>query len=200
MRWAAAASAGLVLVLLGAVPASACSCVQLTTSERMTRAGLVAEVVVEARTAAASGSSAAEVVYTMRALRVFKGPAAASYRVSSAASGASCGLEGIGVGDTVVLFAQAPIDPGFSPGSTEWTANLCGGTAPATPTLVDEVADVLGAGVAVPTQGTTGSTGDPTVAGPGPGGWGAGATGLAILAAVLAGGAALWYLGRRPRG
>ncbi|HOU94934.1 MAG TPA: hypothetical protein PLU22_27980, partial [Polyangiaceae bacterium] len=59
-----------------------------------------------------------------------------------------------------------------------------------------------------PSQGTTGSTGDPTGPGPGPGpgapagggGWGAGATGLAILAAVLAGGAALWYLGRRPRG
>ena len=83
-------------------------------------------------------SSAAPATYTVAVARVLKGEAAATTFVQSAASGASCGLEGIEPGRDYVLFAQ-------DRGGDLW-AGLCGGTAPATGELMAAVERATGAG------------------------------------------------------
>ena len=69
---------------------------------------------------------------------VFRGRAATTTWVRSAASGASCGLEGLEPGREYVVFAQAR-------GDALW-AGLCDGTAEATGDLVAGVEQVSGTG------------------------------------------------------
>lgn len=130
--------AALVLAILFAAPAWACSCIALTPAEHAERGDLVARVAVSGiDTSAVKGFSGDPVRYTLTAHTVWKGPKQAEYLVTSAVSSATCGLE-LSMGDDVVLFARADGDG--------WTATTCDGTAPATPTLVADVEQALGAG------------------------------------------------------
>lgn len=120
--------------------ACACSCAWRTTTEFVAGADVVARVVVERVEVMNSGPVMASndpVRYHLRPRQVWKGPPEAQgpFVVESAANGASCGIEGVQVGDDLVLFAKT--------GAT-WQANLCGGTAPTSPTVTSELTAALG--------------------------------------------------------
>ncbi|RMB62243.1 hypothetical protein [Tessaracoccus antarcticus] len=134
--------AGMLSLLMWTSVAAACSCAELSTAEHAADADVVARVIVERvnipETGATDGQLAA---YTMRPTHVWQGDVISQFKVTSDPNGAACGLEGITQGQDLVVFANK-VDDG-------WTANLCGGTAPATKALVAELLEVVGPGVAV---------------------------------------------------
>ena len=75
-------------------------------------------------------SSGEKVDYTFAVDAVHQGEVRATAVVTSAVSGASCGLEGLKVDRAYVVFATG--DP------ARFEANLCGGTAPAGAGLLDD--------------------------------------------------------------
>jgi hypothetical protein len=98
------------LVVVAAVPAHACSCVQLDDATALSGADVVFTGRLVDRMESSPGlfgarSSADPAILTFAVDRVFKGHAAAEQRVSTASSGASCGWELTGEGPFVV-FAQ----------------------------------------------------------------------------------------------
>lgn len=167
-------SLGLALAWLVLVPswAYACSCAQSGVADHVERADVVVRGVVEDRQEARGGrvrSSADPVTYTVSVAETLKGETDASLDVMSVASGASCGLENIRLGEEYLVFASRDAHLGWG-GTDEralW-ANLCGGTAPATPELVAAVtAATAGAGPGpsdrpsdVPTAAPAGQAGD----------------------------------------
>ena len=202
--------AALALLVTSALPASACSCAMGTVKDHVGRADLIARATVTAIDRAAVGSSSGDpVVYVLSTFKVWKGPTDAVLHVQAAASGESCGLEGIAVGDELIVFAtvsSAEMGKVVAP----WSANLCGGTAAATPALADEVAVALG--VAGSTVGPTPSAapvvpstpvGTPTPVAttdppaPAASGFGAYAVPIAVGGALIASGLAAWLIGRR---
>lgn len=221
LRLIAATLAALGLLVGSSLPAAACSCALLPPRERIANADLVARGVVTAVDTSRVGQGSADpVVYTIRASVVWKGTVASTYQVSSAAQGPSCRLEGVRVGDDIVLFARAAPAQSVQEPPAPWQTNLCSGTGPAA-YVVGEIAAVAGPGKSVspepvphatplPVTGrpTLITTPDASGATPTPDTQGAGAsvtsfpmgaTSLAVIAAVAAGAAALVLVGLRAR-
>lgn len=134
--------AGVLAVVFGASAAAACSCVERSTAEHAAEADLVARVVVEAVNIPVPGTTDGQLAaYTVRPTYVWKGDVVSQFKVTSEPSGASCGLEGIVEGQDLVVFADEA--------NGGWSADLCGGTAPASERLVAELLADVGPGVAV---------------------------------------------------
>jgi hypothetical protein len=132
----AALVGALAIVVAAPGPASACSCVQGSPKEY---AGWADVVLVGTLRHVDEGRT--EHTYTFAVDRVLAGEAAPVVAVRSAASGASCGLEGLVEGGRYVVFAERS-------GAADLAANLCGGTAPADAGYLAEVEGVTGPGTA----------------------------------------------------
>ncbi len=172
-------AAGLV-VTVGSGPALACSCASGEMSEHV---GWADDIVVgmlvdlhEPRSLLVGSDD--PVTYVVEVHSVLKGDAGHRVVFESARSGASCGLEGMVVDRRYLFFLHHE-------GDTR-DASLCGGTAPASATLLAEVEAVTGP--ASPPRGEDDPLPDNDLTG-----WlmGAGATGIALVAGV-----ALWLLRR----
>lgn len=171
---------GVLALLLGSGVAVGCSCAAQTTAEHVAEADVVARVVVERVSIPETDANEDQMAtYSMLPTYVWKGDVVSLFTVSSERDGASCGLEGISVGDDVVVFATRNNDG--------LTANLCGGTAQASDVLVAELLDVAGPGEAVD-----------AVPGDEPGAWIA-PTVAALVGVGLVGGVLVvfWILPRR---
>ena len=178
-------------LLLSPAPSFACSCAQMATDGQVKTADVVVRGVMEQMSPADPGPSG-NVTYTVDVADVFKGVAPRDLEVRSAASGASCGLENVDLGRDYVVFTYR------DEASGKLWANLCGGTAPATPALVDAVERVTGAPVA-PSGGPEGDQDRDATAAAGPGGpptwvWPVGGV---LVAGAAAGGVLLHVLTRR---
>ena len=118
------------VVVLPAAPAAACDCVGDTTAGFFARADLVFTGTLVSREVSHPNapvlSSADPALHVFAVDAVFKGSAAQRRGVVSADSGATCGLELSGKGPFVV-FANRDGD--------QYTASLCGGSAPLTAAL-----------------------------------------------------------------
>lgn len=137
--------AALSIVVVGAGPSFACSCVSGDAAEYAGRAtvvvsGTVTDVVPPPK--AAMMSSLDPATYVVAVDQVFKGEAPATLEVLSPNSGASCGLEGIEPGRRYVVFASHQSMEGHD--ADHLWANLCGGTGPATPKLLAAVEGATG--------------------------------------------------------
>lgn len=140
------------LVVLTSVPAVACSCAVADTDQYVEWAdtvftGTLTDVEQTAPGGDAVRSSADPTRYTFDVDETFTGDAGDGV-VESARSGASCGLEGMRLDQAYVVFAGEN-----KAGVLE--ANLCGGTAPATPRLLDQVAAALAPPTEAPTPTAT---------------------------------------------
>jgi hypothetical protein len=117
---------------IGISPAHACSCVGRDDAQSFEAADVVFRGTLPAGTVTGRGDSD-PVVLTFAADRVYKGTAYTAQKVSTSASGASCGLEISGAGPFLV-FASDPRDedgtaPEVAPGTVPVPeASLCGGT------------------------------------------------------------------------
>lgn len=134
------------LVVLGASPAQACSCVGGTTAEFTERADAVFTGRLVSRTEPNDliTSSADPALHVFAVDAVAKGAVSERQEVLSPVSGASCGLELTGEG-TVVVFATRTADSYLSDSGPEleddqYYAYLCDGSAPLTPQLEAELA------------------------------------------------------------
>ena len=122
-------------VMLGELPAHACSCVNQNTQDQVKKASDVFVGTVTSRTRTGSA-----VTYDVSVEQVYKGEVTSPATVTSAASSASCGLDSLLADKRYVFLGTAQGD------SVE--INLCGGTAPATERKVGQVTRILGAGTA----------------------------------------------------
>lgn len=157
-------------LLVAPSAASACSCAMLSLTDKASMAGLIAEVrVTEIRAVGTNGSALPTTIYSVMATRVWKGPVESTYEIASASNGASCGLEGVTVGQRLLLFAQRTdtMLPSLS-GSTPWAASLCGGTGPLTEQAAADVTKLLGSPRVAVAVVTAGSVGTPTSERPSP--------------------------------
>lgn len=170
-RLFAATALALVALVLVPAPSYACSCAQSTLQEHVDRAEVVVRGTVDSREGPENArvrSSMDEVTYAVTVAEVYRGDPPVPLEVHSVESGASCGLENIRLGDEYVVFA----DEGTGPGNEgELWANLCGGTASATPELVAAVEAATGPGAGppasdVPTDIPAGAVGPATPATP----------------------------------
>jgi hypothetical protein len=132
--------AALSLVVVTAGPSFACSCVMNGTAQHVEGAevvvtGTVTEITPPPQRRVMSSMDPA--TYTVEVEDVHKGDAGETIAVLSPNSGASCGLEGIEEGRRYIVFASHRSMEGGD--EDHLWANLCGGTAPATPDLVAEV-------------------------------------------------------------
>ena len=112
-----------VVVVGSATPASACSCLAIDrTLERgeLIGAAFVGSVV-EAPDVS-GGNSARLVTWTFRVEDVYRGELPPTVEVKAAASGVSCGFEGIGVGSRVGVILRREGD--------DWHSGLCSSGAP----------------------------------------------------------------------
>ena len=141
----AAVVAALSLVVLGATPSFACSCVTADTATHVKWADVVASGTV---TDVVSLSSRPATGYVLDVDEVFKGESGSTLEVLSESSGASCGLENVKPGRRYVFFAGHQTIEGKD--SELLWANLCGGTGPATPKLVAAVESATGSGEVPP--------------------------------------------------
>jgi len=121
------AAAGLVVFAQG--PAAACSCAMAGTAEHVENSdvvflGTLTEIEQTNPGADAVISSGDPVLYGFEVEQALKGDAGDGV-VTSARFGATCGLEGMRLGESYVVFAGAGEDG-------ELGANLCGGTSVAT--------------------------------------------------------------------
>lgn len=120
--------------VLGANPAFACSCAAATDKEHFRNAdvvfkGKLAKVTPPPARKDGLHSSADPATYEFQATRVYKGEVVNPLRLTSAVSGASCGLELSGQGPFLVFANER--DPKYdrpNKGEPRLTANLCGGT------------------------------------------------------------------------
>lgn len=138
--------AALSLVVVGAGPSFACSCVSGDAAEYAGRAtvvvsGTVVDVVPPPSTTEMSSLDPA--TYVVDVDQVFKGQAGPRVEVLSPNSGASCGLENIVPGRRYVVFASHQSMEGAD--ADHLWANLCGGTGPASPEMLAAVQEVTGA-------------------------------------------------------
>jgi hypothetical protein len=128
------------IVLLQPTAAFACSCVgegprKLAERADVVLLGTLSKIV-------QPQDDAEDTTYTVDVARLYKGPdVARTIQVTSASSGAACGLEGMTVDEDYVFFLQQA--------NGGYRAGLCGGTGPAAGTLVDRVEKVLGPGSGV---------------------------------------------------
>lgn len=151
----------LVVLAAPAPPAAACSCAGGDASEFAEWAdtvfvGTLSEV--STPLMAPVVSSTDTVTYEFHVSRVYEGEARERTYVRSVRFGASCGLEGLVLQHSYVVFAAHRTIDGVS--SDALWAHLCGGTAPADNALVADVEAVLGPGAAPP-PGVSGGPGLP---------------------------------------
>jgi hypothetical protein len=172
------------MTLLGAAPAFACSCAAQRPAQQagdadVVFAGTLTDI--DEPRQLPILSSGDEARYTFDVDAVYAGDVASVAVVSSAWSGASCGLEGMTVGERYVVIAYRD---GQGLGAT-----LCGGTGPASPRLEGQVSNALGP-AALPDPGGTppGPAGMPF---PSP------AAAWAWVGGLLAIGVPLWWLWSR---
>jgi len=175
------------LALLVGAPAFACSCAgqspaQHAESADVVFAGTLTDID-EPRQFPVVGS-AADSRYTFDVDAVYAGDPAPVARVSSAWSGASCGLEGMEVGERYVVFAHVD--------GKQLDASLCGGTGPASPRLEGQVSNALGPAALPDPAGTHGGAPPPF---PSPATAWACVGGLFAVAVPLG-----WLWARRPTG
>lgn len=141
----AAVVSGCGLVLLGpAPPASACSCVAGNPATYVEWAevifvGTLTGPPSELGQGPPLLDSTDPVAYTFDVEKTLEGEASDPATVQSARSSASCGLEGMQVGTSYVMFADATRGP-----DDALSATLCGGSQPATPRLVQRVEALTG--------------------------------------------------------
>lgn len=176
----AGALGALACVVLTAPPSFACSCAGASTAGYVDQADAVVTGTIAGKELPPRRpvmSSGDPVTYTVEVERTFKGDVPDPAEVLSAVSGASCGLEGVGVGERYVLFATA------GRGGELW-AGLCGGTAPWSAELEAEVVAAAGPGTAVPPTASTAGTETPAAEG-----------GFLAVPVALAAGAGLVLLG-----
>jgi hypothetical protein len=141
----AALFAALSIVVVGAGPSFACSCVSGDAAEHAGRATVVVSGTVtdvDPPPKGAMMSSTDPATYTVDVDQVFKGEAGSTLEVLSPVSGASCGLEGVEPGRRYVVFASHESMEGAD--ADHLWANLCGGTGPATPKLLAAVEEATG--------------------------------------------------------
>lgn len=156
------------LVLLGAGPAQACTCVQMNAAASAERADQVFVGTVEGR--ATGDGMPQEVRYTVAVDAVYKGDAAGRVEVTTPGNPGSCGLPTLPTGEPVIWFASERNLAGGRPdeegtdGEARLFVNSCDGTAAATPALESAVADALGAPGA-PTEAVPDETAGPSGAG-----------------------------------
>lgn len=124
------------LVWFGAAPAAACSCVTRSVPELIDAADAVVLGRLKSRDPDGDGQ---QVVYTFMGAERFKGDLSPGFEVHTASSSASCGLEGLVVGRSYVVFMDERNDV--------FVANLCGGTRRASDRFVDRVEAVTGGGL-----------------------------------------------------
>jgi hypothetical protein len=154
----AAVVAALSIVVVGAGPSFACSCVSGDVADFAGRAtdvvsGTVTDVVPPPSQKRMSSLDPA--TYVVKVDRVFKGEAGPTIEVLSPNSGASCGLEHVEPGRRYVVFASHQSMQGKD--SDHLWANLCGGTGPATPELVAAVEEATGDGTVPASDEPTGT-------------------------------------------
>jgi hypothetical protein len=171
------------LTLLGGAPAFACSCVAQKPAQQAEEAdvvfaGTLTDIDEPRRLPVVS--SADETRYTFDVDAVYAGDVAPVAVVGSAWSGASCGLEGMTVGERYVVIAYRE---GKGLGAT-----LCGGTGPASPRLEGQVSNALGPATLPDPGGKDGAAGPPY---PSP------AAVWAWVGGLLAIGVPLWWLWSR---
>ena len=174
------------LVLVApAAPAQACSCAGLGTAQKVAGADVIVRGTITDSADPGGWNSGRLVTYDVAVAQVYKGTATATASVSSPADGGSCGIE-VRQGREYLLFARRV--------GSELRAELCGGTAPASSTLVADVERITGHGT--PPQGVTASQ---TPASPAPVRPSAALPmGLGLGGALLASaGGALWWRRRR---
>lgn len=137
--------AALSIVVVGAGPSFACSCVTAEAAAHVGGAtvvvsGTVTDVVPPRSTKVMSSMDPA--TYIVEVDQVFKGQAGPTVEVLSPNSGASCGLENVAPGRRYVVFASHQSMEGTD--TDHLWANLCGGTGPATPELLAAVEEATG--------------------------------------------------------
>lgn len=137
--------AALSIVVVGAGPSFACSCVTAEAAAHVGGAtvvvsGTVTDVVPPRSTKVMSSMDPA--TYIVEVDQVFKGQAGPTVEVLSPNSGASCGLENVVPGRRYVVFASHQSMEGTD--TDHLWANLCGGTGPATPELLAAVEEATG--------------------------------------------------------
>jgi hypothetical protein len=141
----AAAIAALSIVVVGAGPSFACSCVMADTATHVEWADVVLTGTLAERTPPEQTrvmSSMDPATYVVDVDQVFKGEAGPRVEILSPNSGASCGLELVAEHKRYVFFAGHESMEGKD--QDHLWANLCGGTGPATPKLVGAVAEATG--------------------------------------------------------
>lgn len=171
------------LTLLGGAPAFACSCAadkpsKLAEDADAVFAGTLADIDGPPQLPIMSSADLAR--YTFDVDAVYAGDVASVAVVSSAWSGASCGLEGMTVGERYVVIAYRD--------GEELGATLCGGTGPASPRLEGQVSNALGPATLPDPGGEDGAAGPPY---PSP------AAAWAWVGGLLAIGVPLWWLWSR---
>ncbi|MGD9958661.1 hypothetical protein [Nocardioides sp.] len=122
-------------VVLGQLPAHACSCVVQTPVDQMKHANDVFVGTVTSKARVAAG-----VTYVVAVERVYKGSVSNPAKVTTGADSASCGVDNL-VADRRYVFMGAASGDAIE-------INLCGGTAPATTRKLDQVTALFGAGKA----------------------------------------------------
>ncbi|MGQ0844662.1 MAG: hypothetical protein ACT4QF_11050 [Sporichthyaceae bacterium] len=131
-----AALAATLVPVLGAGPAMACSCAGGSDRENYERADVVFKATLRRTIAPTAEQSrrfgtAAQEIFEFAPSRVYKGEVDSPQRVSTAESGATCGLEISGEGPFLVFAYRKPF-PGEreadGPNSPNLRAGLCGGT------------------------------------------------------------------------
>lgn len=176
--------AGLVVPVLAAGPALACSCADLSLEEQVEAAEVVAQVVVNRTDQPPMAGG--YVTYYVSTTRVWKGDIPLRFSFLSPQQGPSCGLDGVPAGRELLLLAR----PGDTGPPTEDRGALvtysCDGTGTATADRIADVTALLGEG-AVPID-----PGDPPPAEPG-------AWGLPVGVAVVAVAGVLAFLLWRRR-
>lgn len=130
-----------IVVVVGQLPAQACSCVSASTAAHAKDAnavftGTVTDVASEQK---ADGQRGATMTYDVQVDRVYKGAVSSStVQVTSERSGSSCGLGQLPADRRYAFFTKAS--------GSELSATSCGGTARASAKLVAEIENVLGSG------------------------------------------------------
>lgn len=168
------------LLVAPAQPACACSCAQLTPTEAVSRAQTVFSGRLESVEGADGGASADPVRYHFVVDRVLKGQATDRQVVESAASSASCGLEGMEAGKDYLVMAETS-------GAT-MSASLCGGTTRLTPERLAAVEKVTGPG-STPSPAPAGTARQPA--------WRIPVLPLGLAVAVITGALVVWRSRRR---
>lgn len=154
----------MVLTWQNPAPAAACSCAVSNVKEQAEVVDIVAEGTVTSADRVLQGSSTDPVLYQFTPTKVWKGEVTGPLEFTSAADSASCGIEAVEPGTTIMLFARRD-------GST-WSTNLCDGTGAVTEEKVAELTTLLGEPTAVPAPTQTSSEPPPadstTVTNPAP--------------------------------